>query len=307
MSTRKPSKERTGALHALAATSAAFAFATATLAFPTEAAAGSRDECIDAHSHGQDLRQEGLLTRARETFTSCAQSSCPALIQGDCARFVDELDKLVPSVSFGARNNKSDDLPNTTVYVDDALVATRLDDGKSYEFDPGKHTIRFKHEERETTLTVVLNQGEKGRVIVATFADPNASPATKPDPVPAAPPEPHKSLLPLVVAGIGGAALATGGVLFGMGLSKVPSNCAISTRDCAAPPGDSSFNDARSAIALANLGAAVGIGGAAMLLGGLVWYALSPATAPKTETGVARVLQPWLGQGSGGVALSGGF
>ena len=55
-----------------------------------------------------------------------------------------------------------------------APVAARrsgcLDDGKPYDLDPGKHAVRFVHEGRETTVTVVLNQGEELRY-VASFAD----------------------------------------------------------------------------------------------------------------------------------------
>ena len=95
-------------------------------------------------------------------FMTCAESGCPGLIQSDCARYGDDLDRVVPSVSFGARDGASTDLPHTTVYVDDQLVAMRLDDGKSYELDPGKHTVRFVHDGKESTMNVVLNQGERG-------------------------------------------------------------------------------------------------------------------------------------------------
>src|SRR4051812_42136679 len=153
---------------------ATLAASVLSLAWAAPAAAASKEECLDSHSRGQDLREKGLLTRARQTFLTCAQSSCPNLIQGDCAKFAEELDRLVPSVSFSARDARSGDLPNTTVYVDDLLVANRLDDGKSYDFDPGKHVIRYVHDGKETVLKVVLNQGDKGRTLVATFASENA-------------------------------------------------------------------------------------------------------------------------------------
>jgi hypothetical protein len=128
-----------------------------------ECRAASKDECLEAHGRGQDLRDAGHLTSARQTFLACAQSSCPAIIQADCARFSEDLDRLVPTVGFAARDPGGVDLPDTTVYVDDQLVTMRLDDGKSYDLDPGKHVVRFAHGGRETTVTVVLNQGEKGR------------------------------------------------------------------------------------------------------------------------------------------------
>ncbi len=269
------------------------------------AAASSKEECVDAHSRGQDLREKGQLTRARQMFMTCAQASCPGLIQSDCARYGDDLDRTVPSVSFGARDAASADLPNTTVYVDDQLLALRLDDGKSYDLDPGKHTIRFVHEGKETTMSIVLNQGEKGRSLVATFQDLGVSSRSNTE-FQASLAKPKKPTLPLVVAGLGAVALVTGGVLFAVGMHQVPDSCSVSAKECTAPPGDAAFADAHRGVSLANVGVGVGIGGAAMLAGGLIWYAVQPAKNP-TESAAAKLVHPWIGRGSGGVALGSAF
>lgn len=279
------------------------------LAAQQEAAAIPKEACLDAHGRGQDLREKGQLTRARQMFMTCAQSSCPSLVQGDCARFVEEVDRMVPSVSFGARDEKGTDLAATSVYVDDQLIATRLDDGKSYEFDPGRHSVRFVHQDKETTLTLVLNQGEKARTVVAAFNDPrhaDGHDASSSAPAVPAPPTPHRPAFPLVVAGAGAAALVAGGVIIGLGIAKVPSNCSYSSKDCAAIPGDPSFSQAHDGASLANLGIGVGIGGAVVLVGGLVWYFTRTPVLPTKETGAARVL-PWIGPGTGGVSFSKGF
>ena len=278
--------------------------------FERECAAATKDECVDAHGRGQDLREKGQLTRARQAFMSCAQSTCPSLIQGDCARFGDELDRIVPSVSFGARDIHATDLPVTSVYVDDVLVATRLDDGKSYDFDPGKHSVRFVHDGKETTLKVVLNQGERGRVLVATFVDPkpvgSSSSVTGASYVdrPAVLQPPKRSGLPLVVAGIGAAALAGGATILAIELGKVPSSCSMSTRECAAAPGDQAFNDAHSAMSLANVGLGIGISGAVLLVTGIIWYVMQPATPAPSDSAAQRAAVPWIGRGSSGLSVS---
>jgi hypothetical protein len=276
---------------------------------PAWAAPKDKDECIDAHSRGQDLRERGLLTRARQVFLSCAQSSCPGLIQGDCARFGEDMERLVPTVSFSARDANATDLPNTSVYVDEVLVATRLDEGKPYEVDPGRHSIRFVHEGKETKLSAVLIQGEKGRVLIATFLDRGVGAPTSPREPPVS--QAKRPIFPLIVAGLGAAAAATGGVLLGLALQKVPSRCSMASKECAAPPGDPSFAEAQSAASQANIGLGVGIGGAAMLVGGLLWYAVQPASLPKAETGraalVQPLVQPFVGRGSGGVAVQKSF
>jgi hypothetical protein len=290
-------------------------FAVCAVAFavfwPAECKAGPKEACVESHSRGQDMREKGQLMNAHHAFVACAQSGCPSLIQGDCARFAEEVDRLLPTVSFGARDSHAADLPTATVYVDETLVATRLDDGKSYSFDPGKHSVKFVHDGKETTLKVILNQGEKGRTIVATFTDPRAGTSTSESNEPKPAPEPKRSAVPLVVAGIGGAALVTGGVLFGMGLLKVPSNCSMSARDCAAPPGDSSLSDAQSSVSLMNVGLGVGAAGTAVLVGGLVWYFTRPAL-PTGETAgrTARVrplVTPFVGRESAGLSVLGSF
>jgi hypothetical protein len=254
---------------------------------PRESAAGSREECVDAHGRGQDLRDRGQLARARQTFLSCAQSSCPAVVQQDCARFSEELAQLVPTVTFGARDASASDLPTTSVYVDDVLVATRLDDGRTYELDPGKHVVRYVHDGKETTLKVVLNQGERGRLLVATFVD-RAAPARREaaaalDTTEPPSAEPRRSLLPLVIAGVGAAAAITGGALFAVGSSSVPDACSMSTKECATAPNDPAIGKAESGARLANTGLAVGIGGAVTLLGGLAWYLVAPPSTPDSR------------------------
>jgi hypothetical protein len=265
-----------------------------------ECRAASKEECLEAHGRGQDLRDAGRLTTARQTFLACAQSSCPALIQADCARFSEELDRLVPSVSFAARDPGGDDLPDTAVYVDDQPVATRLDEGKSYDLDPGRHAVRFVHEGRETAVTLVLNQGEKGRSVVATFADGEVAARS----MPAVPPltvQTKRSIAPLVVAGLGAATAVAGAVVLTVGIKDVPADCSIASRQCVAPPGDASLEQARRGVTLANVGLGIAGGGAALLVTSVVWYVLQPAR-PRVERGASIV--PWVAGRSGGVNLS---
>lgn len=249
------------------------------------ALAGSKDECLDSHVRGQDLREKGQLSRARQSFMACAQSSCPPIVQADCARLGEELAHLLPTVTFVARDASAADLPQTSVYVDDVLVATRLDDGRSYEVDPGKHSVRYVYEGRETTIRVVLNQGEKGRVLVATF--PPVSPVAMPHASETFEPvmESRRPVLPLVVAGVGAAAALTGGVLVAIGVARVPASCSVSTNECAASSGDRALEEASDGVSLANTGVGIGLAGAALLVGGIVWYALQPSSIGATRRG----------------------
>ncbi len=251
-----------------------FAATVVLLSSAAPALAGTKEECLEAHGRGQVEREKGQLSRARHTFTTCAQSACPSIVQADCSKMSEELARVIPSVTFVARDASGADLPATSVFVDDALVASRLDEGKAYELDPGKHVVRFVGENAETTLRVVLNQGEKGRVLLASLVPPPAPAASR-----VSSPHPRRSLLPLGVAGVGAAALATGVVIAAVGVSSVPGSCSISTNECATAANDPAIRDAGNGMSLANTGIGIGIAGAALLAGGVVWYLMQPPHA----------------------------
>ncbi len=274
--------------------------------FATDCWAASKEECLEAHGRGQDQRDSGHLTLARQTFLTCAQTTCPGLVQADCARFGEELDRIVPTVSFAARDTGGGDLPDAVVFVDDQAVPMRLDDGKSYDLDPGRHTIRFVYDGHETKVGIILSQGEKGRTVIATFADVVSVPhSTQEVSVPAAQTA-HRSIAPLFVVGLGAAAAITGGVLVAVGLKEVPAACSLGSRQCVAPPGDPSLNDAHRGVTLANFGIGVGSAGAAMLVGGALWYFAQPARMSK-EVSHVPLIAPFIGTQSGGLSVSSRF
>lgn len=269
----------------------------------------SKEACIDSHSQGQDAREQGKVSLARKLFLTCAQSSCPALVQGDCARFADDLTRFQPTLSFTARDGNGADLPDTTVYVDDVLTATRLDDGKPYDVDPGNHVIKLAHAGKEQVLRVVVGAGEKGRTIAVTFGEPTPPPPVAAAAMPAPPPvarrqtaatsHPGGAKVAIIVGGV----LAVGGSAVGLiGMSRVPANCSLSTHQCAAPPGDPSFATASSAIRMSNIGwVAAGVG-VATAASGFVWY-FQGEKKPRNE----KLVAPWFTPDSAGVAAIGRF
>src|SRR6185312_9229512 len=201
---------------------------------PAVASAGelTKEECLDAHGKGQDAKDQGKLTLARKLFLSCAQPSCPTLVSNDCARFADDLTRQQPSISLAARDGNGADLPDTTVYIDDVLIATRLDDGRPHDIDPGKHVFKFSNGGKDEVVTVVIGAGEQGRAVVGVFGSPTSAPGTggagggntavHAEVTPPQPKTVHPFLPKLVM--YGGAGLAVVG--FGLGafeLSRIPS------------------------------------------------------------------------------------
>jgi hypothetical protein len=273
------------------------------------AAPPTKEECVDAYSKGQDARESASLVQADKAFLLCAQAACPELVQRDCARFAEEVERLLPTVTLVARDAAQNDLPDTSVYVDGSLVASDLSDGKARPIDPGHHEVRFVHAGREAVIEVVVVQGEKGRALVGAFPSTEAPPAagassagSSPAPPPRPAPAPARPAGPLVLVGIGAAAAVAGGVLATVGLLRMPSNCSLSAHDCAAPPGDPVFGKAGTSVALMNTGMIVGGAGLAVLGSGLVWYLAQPLRPAKVE---AARLVPWAGPGGAGLLLRG--
>src|SRR3954464_7504598 len=240
----------------------------------------SKEACVDAHSRGQDARDQGKISLARKLFLTCAQSGCPAAVQGDCARFADDLSNMQPTVVFVARDGNGNDLPETTVDVAGALMATRIA-GKPHDMDPGTHVVKFSNGGKDEVVTVVIGSGEKGRTVSAKFG--SAPPVTPVGPVVTAPlQQPSKPHAPVsktthpkgsLAVTIAGTALAIGGTAIAFyGKSQIPSQCDLGTHECAAPPGDAVFADARSSAKTMNMGIVAGSIGGAAAIGGLVWY-----------------------------------
>jgi hypothetical protein len=251
------------------------------LASNAAAAPPTKDECVEAHGRTQDMREKGRLSDAKRYAIVCAQSACPALVQADCARFTDELTRTVPSLVFAARDGRGVDLTDTQVYLDGVLVESRIE-GTPQDVDPGKHTVRFVHAGKEVTQAVVVSPGERDRPIVATFGEPQATAGAGGGPAPdAESSKPSRPIFPLIIAGVGVIAAGVGGFLFFNGLAKVPDNCSRSNHTCAAPPGDSSFDTASSAMSQSNVGLGVGIAGLVVAAGGIVWYLTSSPTEPE--------------------------
>jgi hypothetical protein len=261
----------------------------------------TKEMCLDSHSRGQDAREQGKISLAHKLFMSCAQAGCPSLVQSDCARFADELEHVQPSLSFVARDAHGNDLPDTAVYVDEALVVTRLDDGRAHDVDPGKHVVRFESAGRTEEVTIVVGSGEKGRMVVGTFPGAPGSADEAPATVPLEDePKVTHALGARLLLGAG-AVIAAGGLSLAIvGLTSMPSNCSLSSHQCAAPPGDGSFDDASKSVRLGNIGYSIGALGLAATVAGLVWFYKSKKTEGSEKQLVAA---PWAAPSAAGFTL----
>lgn len=140
----------------------------------------------------------------------------------------------------------------------------------------------------------------------ATGSGPAAAPATPPDQSESG--QTHRSAVPLVVAGVGGALAIVGGVVFFAARSKISDvEAACGGRTCAGKPDLASEGNA--ARTRATIGGALGIAGLAGAVGGTVWYFAQPSRTSTTAAspGFRAGVRPSVGFGYTGVDLVGRF
>jgi hypothetical protein len=152
-----------------------------------------KQACSTDYEEGQLRRQKGALLASRDALRSCTRSVCPQVIQKDCARWLEEVERAIPSVSISATAEGNDAI-DVAVTIDGVLAKSRLD-GKPIELDPGVHELVFAlvgyPELREQVL---LTEGEARRTITARFARPAT---TAHDAVPIALPAPALLVRPV--------------------------------------------------------------------------------------------------------------
>ena len=136
---------------------------------------------------------------------------------------------------------------------------------------------------------------------------PTTAPTNEPTP-PLAQPQSH-SIAPWIVVGVGGAALVTGAILYGVAAGNVSSaeaNCPPpnhSGPNCT-PADASSGNSGRS---LETIGVIAGGVGIAAVAGGLLWHFLEPtSSSPSPQTG-KTIVTPVVAPGYAGIGVGGRF
>ena len=135
---------------------------------PSALADVTTDQCIDSNAKAQALRRSGKLSAAREQLATCVDRACPAMVRDDCAKRLDELDRLQPTIVLGAQDANGVDVIAVSVSIDGRPLTSKLD-GRPLEVDPGPHVFEFQSAGRPTeTRTLVLKEGEKGRIEITS-------------------------------------------------------------------------------------------------------------------------------------------
>ena len=139
-----------------------------------------KNQCADAYEATQRERAAGHQLAARKNGIFCAQTSCPEVLRGDCAKWEAELSSSIPSLVIEVRNPHGELLTNVYVELDGAPFAQHLD-GRAFEIDSGRHHFRFEAlgfsaQERDV---VVLQGNETERLRVVLQPEPMTPPARR--------------------------------------------------------------------------------------------------------------------------------
>jgi hypothetical protein len=278
--------------------------AAATMLFagevPSAGAAGAggsseeKDACFHAVDSGQQLRTSRKLAAAKDQFIVCARPVCPGPVKKDCAQWLAEVEATLPSVVFGAKDPKGGDLLDVSVAVDNSPLLDKLD-GSSIPIDPGPHVFHFEWKGHTTVdQQVLIREGEKNRLVTATFPMSSAPGVLATTPTPQAT---GSRPIPVGVWILGGLAVAGGAAFTGLGLAaESEANNLRST--CAPNCSSSQVDSARVKVILADVSLGVGI---ASLGIATTWLLLSRSSKGETTT---VSVEPTLGGGRASLAVS---
>jgi len=135
-------------------------------------ASESTAACLEAYDAGQRSRHEGDLVSAADEFLVCGGPACPARMQRDCQRWLDDVERSIPAVVFRVRDDAGNLLRDVSVSIDGG--APRRLTGRALLMNPGEHEVVFESAGcRPLRTPVFVTEGEKlepREVTLATFA-----------------------------------------------------------------------------------------------------------------------------------------
>jgi len=293
---------------------------TAVWAVPAAAqeAPPSKASCAEAYESAQESRVSGALQQTRSRLAYCAQAECPSFVQKDCARWLGEVDKELPSVVVSVVGLEADaagisSSQPLSLKIDGAAVAEPLS-GKAISLDPGKHELVLERPGAEPiTRTILAQQGVQNRSVEFRLANGQVEGDSSVDldsAGPAGSPMRTAAYVAWGVGAVGLGAFAVLGTLARTDKDRFEEECAQQTSVPAnVKPGvclDTTLDDRKSSYereeVMADIGLLTGIVGAAT---GTVLFLLSKDSSAPTKSDDSTALHldvsPTLGGAWAGV------
>lgn len=234
-----------------------------------QTAAPDKKVCIAAAERGQELRDAKKMRDARAQFLLCSKKECPAAVAGECARWAAEAEAALASIKIEAVDGSGKKITDVKVTIDGAPFSDEIP-AQPVFVDPGSHQIRFEWRAgvEPVNRIVSLAMGERDQVVQAAFKDAHAAaePAaavTKDPPRDAvsSSPSPSKDggggslVAPLVLGGVGVAAIGTAATFWLLGNSDLDA----ARERCAAGCVDSEADAAKTKHLVGDIALGVGI------------------------------------------------
>ena len=143
----------------------------------TTAFADDKAACLDAATKGQRFKDTHKLVEARDQLRICAAAACPAVVQTDCANWLAEVEKALPTVVVTAKSGAGADLVDVKVTVDGQPLVSKLD-GQAIPMNAGPHTFHFEGADGTLDQQVVVTEGEKSQKVAIVLGAPPPAPDT---------------------------------------------------------------------------------------------------------------------------------
>lgn len=253
---------------------------------------GVTAQCVRSADLAQQYRDEGKYRAARENMLMCSQDICPKAVRSDCAVWLSELDLSAPTMVFSAKMGTTD-VANMRILMDGTLLAEKLD-GKPIMVDPGEHAFTFERDGRTEQRALLVQAGQKNRLVQVVFVDPNA-----PNPAPAVLGSRTKNgadgsrTIPIASYALTGVAVVGLAGFIGFGLAGKGAvddmRKPIAEGGCAPVCDQDRVDSAKTKLLLGDISLGIGIGA---LTGAFVAYFLTPADQSTTPA-AARTRPQW--------------
>lgn len=144
------------------------ASASSGLAVPAASAAEDAPDkasCAQAYESAQESRASGQLQETRQRLAFCARAECPSFVQKDCARWLEEVDRELPSVILSPVGLEPERAAEVSIKLDGNVVPGALG-GTPIALDPGRHELLIEVPGQAPRMRVVMaQQGVQNRAI----------------------------------------------------------------------------------------------------------------------------------------------
>jgi len=255
----------------------------------------TKAECARDYESSQESRAAGHLQETRQKLSVCARPECPSFVQKDCARWLQEVERELPSVVVQATGLDASAAQTVSIKIDGAEVPDALA-GAAVALDPGRHELVAERPGREPlTRVIVAQQGVQNRAVTLDFGE-------APTPTPAADeprdvaPQDSSSLRPYayVAWGVGAVGLGAFAMLGTLGRADekaLKDDCPNATTDpalvssgiCYKPDVDDRKAAYERKFLFADIGLVTGIVGVAAGTTLFIWSAASGSSAAGSQ------------------------